>query len=75
MQLTLVRGTGKCIECGNTTSYQMWVGKMQFYFCDKCVHNLYHKSYDFLIKQNEYFKAKQMENQAKELIKRGTVKE
>ena len=37
MNILLVRGFGKCIECGNMTSYQMWIGKMQFYFCDKCI--------------------------------------
>lgn len=62
MNILLVRGFGKCIECGNMTSYQMWVGKMQFYFCDKCVQEMYHKSYEFLYKNNENFKLKETEN-------------
>ena len=40
MKILLVRGFGKCIECGKTTSTQMWVGKMQFYFCEDCVNKL-----------------------------------
>ena len=60
MNILLVRGLGKCIECGNMTSYQMWIGKMQFYFCDKCVQEIHHKSYEFLDKNNEL---KEMESQ------------
>ena len=40
MKITSVNGYGKCIECGNETSIQMWIGKMQFYFCDHCVNRL-----------------------------------
>ncbi len=73
MKIELVRGIGKCIECGNMTSYQMWIGKMQFYFCDKCVQEIYYKSHEFLYKNNEYFKLKEKENETKELIKRGII--
>jgi len=69
MNILLVRGFGKCIGCGNMTSYQMWIGKMQFYFCDKCIQELHYKTYGFLYKNNEYFKFKEMENKTKELIK------
>jgi hypothetical protein len=69
MNILLVRGFGKCIECDNMTSYQMWVGKMQFYFCNKCIQELHYKTYGFLYKNNEYFKFKEMENKTKELIK------
>lgn len=69
MQVTLVRGFGECVECGNLTSYQMWVGKMQFFFCDKCIQELYLKSHTFLYENNEYFKLKEMENKTKELVK------
>ena len=71
MQITLVNGTGKCIECGNLTSYQMWLGKMQFFFCDRCIQELYYKSYAFLYENNEYFRLKEIENKTKELIKKG----
>lgn len=75
MNILLVHGFGKCIECGNMTSYQMWIGKMQFYFCDKCVQEMHHKSYEFLYKNNEYFKLKEMENKTKELVKQYGSKE
>ena len=54
MNVTLVRGIGKCIECGNMTSTQLWLGKMQFYFCDKCIQEMYYKSHEFLYKNNEF---------------------
>ena len=74
MTITLVRGFGKCIECGKMTSYQLWIGKMQFFLCDKCIQDLYYKSHEFLY-NNEYFKIKEMENNTKDLIKIGTIKE
>ena len=73
MNITLVRGFGKCIECGNITSYQMWVGKMQFYFCDRCTEKLYYTAHNFLYENKEAFKLKEIENQTKQLIKRGTI--
>ena len=73
MNITLVRGFGKCIECGNMTSYQMWVGKMQFYFCDRCTEKLYYTAHNFLYENKEAFKLKEMKNQTKQLIKRGTT--
>lgn len=65
MDIVFVRGFGKCIECGNMTSYQMWIGKMQFYFCDKCIQEFHYKTYGFLYKNNEYFKFKKMENKTR----------
>ena len=69
MNVTLVRGIGKCIECGNMTSTQLWLGKMQFYYCNKCIEELYLQSHSFLYKNNEYFKIKELENKAKDLVK------
>ena len=40
MNISIVNGFGKCIECGKHTSYQMWVGKMQFFFCEYCIKNI-----------------------------------
>ena len=73
MTIKLVRGFGKCVECGKTTSYNIWFDKLNFYICENCIQNFYYKSYDFLYKNNEAFKLKEIENQTKELIKRGTT--
>ena len=72
MNIELVRGFGKCVECGKMTSYCVWFNKLDFYICKSCIQNLYYKSYDFCIKNNEAFKLKEIENQTKELIKRRT---
>lgn len=48
MKITLVRGFGKCIECGEITSYQLWVGKMQFYFCKDCIDKLSKESVNII---------------------------
>lgn len=73
MRIELVRGIGKCIECGKTTSYIIaFNDSHRFeYFCDTCVQEMFHKSYEFLYKNNEYFKLKEKENETKKLIKRG----
>ena len=72
MTIELVRGFGKCVECGKATSYNIWLYKIDFYICENCIQNLHYKLYDFLYKNNEAFKLKEIENQTKELIKRGT---
>ena len=72
MNIELVRGFDKCVECGKMTSYCIWFHKLDFYICNNCIQNLYYKSHDFLYKNNEAFKLKEIENQTKELIKRGT---
>ena len=51
MKILLVRGFGKCIECGSMTSYQMWIGKMQFFLCETCVNKLSVESTRFM---NDY---------------------
>ena len=53
MKFELVNGTGKCIECGKMTSYQLWIGKMQFYLCNNCIQDIHSKSYCFLYQNNE----------------------
>lgn len=53
MKILPVKGGGKCIECGKTTTTQMWVGRMQFFFCEKCVSDLSVESTRFM---NEYKK-------------------
>lgn len=73
MKFELVNGTGKCIECGKMTSYQLWIGKMQFYLCDHCIQDIHSKSYCFLYQNNEYFKLKEKENEIKKLVKRSEI--
>ncbi len=58
MKILFVNGHGKCIECGKDTSAQMWIGKMQFFFCEACINKLSVESTRFM---NEY-KIKIMQN-------------
>ena len=51
MKITSVNGHGECIECGKETSTQMWIGRMQFYFCETCVNKLSVESTRFM---NDY---------------------
>ncbi len=73
MTIELVRGFGKCVECGKMTSYCIWFDKLDFYICKHCIQNLYYTSHDFCIKHTEAFELKEIENQTNELIKRGTL--
>ena len=51
MKILPVNGHGKCIECGRITTTQMWIGKMQFFFCENCVDKLSKESTRFM---NDY---------------------
>lgn len=53
MNILLVRGFGKCIECGNMTSIQLWLGKMQFFYCKDCATELSKDIVQFLEKEDE----------------------
>lgn len=48
MKILPVNGNGKCIECGKMTTTQMWIGRMQFFFCEKCVSDLSVESTRFM---------------------------
>ena len=39
MQLGLVRGFGKCVNCGQMTSYNLWFtySKGEYYICKNCI--------------------------------------
>lgn len=52
MTITLVRGFGKCIDCGKMTSIQLWLGKMQFFYCKDCAAELSKDIVQFLEKEN-----------------------
>lgn len=51
MKILSVNGHGKCIECGKETSTQMWIGRMQLFFCETCVNKLSVESTSFM---NDY---------------------
>ena len=58
MKILPVNGHGKCIECGRETDIQMWLGRMQFFFCETCINKLSKESTRFM---NDY-KIKLMQN-------------
>ena len=53
MTITLVRGFGKCIDCGKMTSIQLWLGKMQFFYCKDCAAELSKDIVQFLEKETK----------------------